>query len=153
MEIRKRDNQQVILRKNGTLDISSINKEKSLTQQQYKESTDVNNIVKQYEQTGVLPTSNKVAQFMDVSDIQDYQKSLETVYEAQKAFDALPAAIRNKMDNDPAKLIAFLEDDKNLQEAINLGLINKPNPKPNESNEPETQSNTNQASQPASVPS
>lgn len=124
LNIRNKINQKYILRKNGSLDIGTINEEATLTQQHYKDSTDVNNIVKQYDQTGMLPTSNKVAQFLDVSNIQDYQTSLQTVYEAQKAFDNLPANVRTRFENDPSKLIAFIEDDKNSDEAYTLGLTN-----------------------------
>lgn len=142
MEIRKRINQKVILRKNGTLDIGSVNEEPSMTQQQYKDSCDINNIIKQYAQTGELPLSNKVGQFLDVSNVQDYQSALTTVYEAQKAFDQLPSNIRSRFENDPNQLIAFLEDDKNYNEAQQLGLLKSTpqnqnlNPNPPQSSDP-----------------
>jgi len=122
-DIKKRPNQKIILRKNGSLDIGSVNEEPTLAQQQYKDACDINNIVKQYAQTGELPLSNKVGQFLDVSNVSDYQSALETVYNAQKAFDALPSKIRTKFENDPNQLIAFLEDDKNYDEAQKLGLL------------------------------
>lgn len=147
MEIRKRINQKVILRKNGTLDIGSVNDEPTKTQQQYKESCDINNIIKTYASTGELPLSNKVGKFMDVSNVSDYQTALETVYNAQKAFDALPSHIRTKFENDPNQLIAFLEDDKNYDEAQKLGLLKIPQ-KQNELNE--TKSPQNSTPSPAS---
>lgn len=123
MEIRQRPNQKITVRKNGTLDIGTVNEEKTLTQQQFKDECDINNIVKRYSDTGILPVSTKVGAFLDVSNVQDYQTSLQTVYEAQKAFDALPSNIRSHFENDPNKLIAFIEDDANREEAIKLGLI------------------------------
>ena len=46
--------------------------------------------------------------------------------DAQNAFDQLPSEVRNKFHNDPAKLIGFLKDEKNNEEAYALGLKNKP---------------------------
>lgn len=151
MEIRKRINQKVILRKNGTLDIGSVNEEPSMTQQQYKDSCDINNIIKQYAQTGELPLSNKVGQFLDVSNVQDYQSALTTVYEAQKAFDQLPSNIRSRFENDPNQLIAFLEDDKNYNEAQQLGLL-KSTPQ-NQNSNPNSPQSSDPTPSPASSPS
>lgn len=127
MEIKEKHTQKpeqkYILRKNGSLKISSINSEPSKTQQQFKAECDINNIVKSYSQTGILPVSTKVGAFLDVSNISDYQTSLNTVYQAQKAFDDLPSKIRTRFKNDPNELIAFIEDDKNHEEALTLGLL------------------------------
>ena len=38
---------------------------------------------------------------------------------------ALPAQIRSRFENDPAKLIDFLDNSENLDEAIKLGLVSK----------------------------
>jgi hypothetical protein len=38
----------------------------------------------------------------------------------------LPAELRARFENDPAKLIEFIDNSENLDEAINLGLVNKP---------------------------
>jgi phage internal scaffolding protein len=125
MEIRQKPNQKITIRKNGTIDISSINTEPTLTQQQFKEQCDINNIIKHYTQTGELPLSKKVGQFLDVSNVQDYQTALQTVFDAQKAFDNLPSHVRSKFHNDPNNLLAFIEDDSNYEEAIKLGLLNE----------------------------
>lgn len=123
MEIRQKANQKITVRKNGTISVETINTEPTLTQQQFKEQCDINNIIKQYAQTGELPLSKKVGQFLDVSNVQDYQTALNTVYEAQHAFDALPSNIRSRFENDPNQLIAFIEDDANHEEALQLGLL------------------------------
>mgnify|MGYP003382125878 CR=1 FL=1 len=123
MEIRPKPNQKITVRKNGTISIESINTEPTLTQQQFKEQCDINNIIKHYTQTGELPLSNKVGQFLDVSNVQDYQTALQTVFEAQHAFDALPSSIRSRFENDPNQLLAFIEDDANHEEALTLGLL------------------------------
>lgn len=139
MEIRQKSNQKITVRKNGTIDIVSINNEPTLTQQQFKEQCDINNIIKNYTQTGELPLSHKVGQFLDVSNIQDYHTSLQTVFEAQKAFDSLPSNIRAKFENDPNALVAFIEDDSNYEEALTLGLLS---PTAISKLNPQTQSST-----------
>lgn len=123
MEIRQKPNQKITVRKNGTISVETINTEPTLTQQQFKEQCDINNIIKNYTQTGELPLSKKVGQFLDVSNVQDYHSALTTVFEAQKAFDNLPSNIRSRFENDPNQLIAFIEDDANHEEALNLGLL------------------------------
>lgn len=123
MDIRQKPEQKHILRKNGTLKIATLNKEPSLTQQQFREECDINNIIKIHSQTGVLPVSTKVGAFLDVSNVKDYQTSLHTVFEAQRAFDDLPSKIRSRFKNDPNQLLAFVEDEANHEEALQLGLL------------------------------
>ena len=128
MDIRQKPNQKITVRKNGTIDIGTINDEPTLAQQQFKDECDINNIVKNYSQTGVLPVSQKVGAFLDVSNVSDYQEALHTVYEAQRAFDALPSNIRSRFENDPNQLLAFIEDDANKDEALKLGLLDTKTP-------------------------
>ena len=40
----------------------------------------------------------------------------------QKAFDALPAELRERFENDPGKFVEFCLDPKNKDEAVELGL-------------------------------
>lgn len=143
MDIRQKPNQKITVRKNGTIDIGSINEEPTLAQQQFKDECDINNIIKNYSQTGVLPVSKKVGAFLDVSNVADYQTSLQTVYEAQKAFDALPSNIRSRFENDPNQLLAFIEDDANRDEALKLGLLEKQIPQTQTQN-PNTETQTPQ---------
>ena len=145
MDIRQKPNQKITVRKNGTIAIESINSEPTLTQQQFKEQCDINNIIKNYTQTGELPLSQKVGQFLDVSHVQDYQTALNTVIEAQSAFDNLPSKIRSRFENDPNQLLAFIEDDANYAEAQTLGLLPQ-----NQSPSQTTNQNTANNSQPIS---
>jgi len=53
--------------------------------------------------------------------------------QAQADFMDLPAKIRQRFNNNPAELIAFLQSPSNVDEAVELGLmekISKPEPKP-----------------------
>lgn len=95
----------------------------SMTQQQFKAECDVNNILAKYKRTGMLSHIQKhQGNFGDFSSIEDYQTSLGKLMQAQQSFESLPSELRAKFENDPAKLISFLSDDKNNAEAVKLGL-------------------------------
>ena len=99
--------------------------EPSLAQQHFKDECDINNILRQFNITGLLPESPLSPRYGDFSGIGDYHTALNRVIAAQDEFDALPAQIRARFDNDPANLIEFLDDDANRPEAEALGLVNK----------------------------
>lgn len=95
----------------------------SLTKQSFKDECDINVIMKRYASTGVLPGAERAAgaRYMDCSVI-DYQQSMLLVASAKSMFLDLPAAVRDRFGNDPAKLMEFVEDKRNLEEARALGL-------------------------------
>lgn len=100
-----------------------------LTQQNFQEETDINNIMAKFAKTGLVDHVNRVAgSYGDFTTVQDYQLHLDQVMAAQTAFMELPATIRRRFDNDPAHLLAFIQDPKNRDEAVSLGLINAPPP-------------------------
>lgn len=99
----------------------------SRTQQHFKAECDLNNILKKFAVTGVLPQNRLSPRYGDFSNIGDYHACLNAVRSAQSEFEALPASIRARFLNDPGLLIEFLNDDTNRSEAIELGLIPDPN--------------------------
>ena len=104
----------------------------SMTQQQFKAECDVNNILAKYKKTGLVTHLAKhQGNFGDFSNVEDYQTSLGKLMQAQAAFGTLPSELRAKFENDPAKLIEFLSDKKNDEEAIKFGLKVRPVQKEN----------------------
>lgn len=100
------------------------------TQQHFKEETDINNIMAKFAKTGLVDHVNNIqGAYGDFSTVQDYQLHLDQVMAADAAFMALPSGIRRRFDNDPAHLLAFLQDPRNRDEAIALGLV-EPAPPP-----------------------
>lgn len=98
----------------------------SKTKQSFKDECDINRIMARYAATGTLDFVNKrEAQFMDVSDI-DFQNAMQLVTQSREAFMSLPSAVRSRFNNDPGQLLGFLSDSSNLDEAVKLGLVNKP---------------------------
>lgn len=99
-------------------------KDPSLTKQSFSEECDFNAVLGKWEKTGVLEHINPLSpQFADVSILPDYQAAMNTVISAEAAFNALPAAVRDRFANSPGKLVAFLQNADNEAEAIKLGLI------------------------------
>jgi len=94
----------------------------SRTKQSFKAECDVNNILKNYNKTGVMPENFNPGEFRDVTGI-DYQESMQMVASASSMFNELPSALRKRFKNDPAELLTFTSDDKNIEEAYKLGLL------------------------------
>ena len=103
-------------------------KEPSLTQQQFKDECDINRIMDRYLKTGVLsdPLDRRgTPKYGEYADIGDYMEHMNKVVEANEMFEALPASIRKRFNNNPADLIEFVMDSNNRAEAEFLGLIDK----------------------------
>ena len=99
--------------------------EPSLTQQHFKDETDINNILRQFNITGLLPEAPLSPRYGDFTGIVDYHTALNAVIAAEDDFMALPAHLRARFQNDPENLINFLNDESNKDEAIQLGLIDQ----------------------------
>jgi phage internal scaffolding protein len=95
----------------------------SLAQQNFKEECDINHIVKQFGLTGELPGQTLSPQYGDFTGVLDYHSAVNAVLAAQDEFMELPAQLRSRFENDPAKLIDFLGNEDNREEAIKLGLV------------------------------
>ena len=104
------------------------------TKQSFAADADINNIMRKYEQTGYLidPLRAPVCspQFGDFTAVFDFLTAQTAIIEAQTAFSELPSSVRKYFDNDPAALIAFLQDESNRDKAIELGLIMPPTKEP-----------------------
>ena len=97
----------------------------SLAQQHFKEECDINEILRKFNITGVLPETPLSPRYGDFTGIGDYHTALNTVIAAEDEFMSLPAITRARFANDPAQLIEFLDNPENLDEAISLGLVEK----------------------------
>lgn len=93
------------------------------TEQAHKDMCNVNNIIRKYDKTGLISHVSRIeAKFGDMTGI-DFKTMADTVAQTTSLFQNLPSNIRNRFENDPGKLLAFMEDPANRDEAISLGLI------------------------------
>lgn len=98
-------------------------KDPSLAQQQFKDDVDINVLLERFKVTGVMPQSVMLPQYGDFRGVDDYRSAQDAIRKAHNAFMDLPAKLRARFDNDPQKLLEFVSDDKNRDEAIKLGLV------------------------------
>lgn len=100
----------------------------SRAKQSFSKDADINNIMGRYRRTGVLvdPTTVNVYRrpnYGDFSDLVDLPVLLDRIREADRSFMVLPASVRERFDNDVSKLLDFVSDDKNVEEAVKLELL------------------------------
>ena len=93
------------------------------TEQNHTKQCDVNEIIKKYDQHGLISHVNRLeAKYGDMTG-KDYKESLDLVIKVKREFDELPSNIRKEFSNDPAEYLAFMENPENRDRAIELGLI------------------------------
>lgn len=107
----------------------------SMTDQQFLEESDINLIMDRYLETGELSHVNHNQPLYIDCPAGDYLQAVEVVEAAATAFDEMPAAIRDRFQNEPSELLSFLEDQNNYDEGVQLGLINPPNQSKNNQTE------------------
>ena len=93
------------------------------TEQHYKERCDVNNVIRRYQDTGLLDhVSVLEAKYGDMP-AGEFKQMMDMVIDVQARFAEFPLKIRNKFRNDPEAFFQFMEDPANRPEAIAMGLI------------------------------
>lgn len=115
----------------------------SRTQQHFEEETNVNSVIKKYQRTGMI-THVRQGQPMygDFTQYGDFKTQLDSVRSAFDLFSSLPAHVRKKFSNNPENLIQFLADSNNDEEAIKLGLKERPKKEiPNHDSSPKVPKN------------
>lgn len=103
-------------------------KSRSLTRQSFAKDADINNIMSKYAVTGVLVDpanvdSERRPMFGDFSDLIDYPVLVSRINEAQAQFMTLPSEVRARFDNDVENLLVFLQDPKNVEEAVKMKIL------------------------------
>lgn len=101
-------------------------KDPSLTQQQFSEDADINVMLERFKVTGQMPQGVHMPSYGDFTGVTDYRTAVDAVMRASNSFMDLPANVRSRFDNDPQKLLEFVSNEKNRDEAIRLGLVPKP---------------------------
>lgn len=115
-------------RENGTKKVSTLIPGPTMTQQQFKDQADVNQIIAQYIKTGSVTHVRNATQgvYLDLTSLPDLHEAQNIIIKANSAFMDIPAHIRNRFGNDPKLLVDFLSNPSNLEEAVSLGLAVKP---------------------------
>lgn len=111
----------------GTKDYSEIHNPKdALTEQSHQNSCDINLILAQFMETGIMPNmKNNNPQYADVSGI-DFQDIQNQLANAKTLFEELPDHVKAQFDNEPFKFLAFAENPENNQALVDMGLASAP---------------------------
>lgn len=97
------------------------------TKQSFTEQCNINNIMARYRRTGEFThVASTVAAFGDFSNVGDFKEAVDAIAGATREFMRIPAEIRDRFDNDPARFVEFVLDEANAEEVVELGLAPAP---------------------------
>lgn len=114
-------------RANGSLRVQLDTGTDTKTIQSAKKETDINYLIARYKKTGQVPPHIRTdGVYGDFTKIADYQTAMNRVIAAQENFMLLPSELRREFDNNPQKLLEFMEKPSNRKRAQELGLVEKP---------------------------
>lgn len=95
-----------------------------LTQQEFKKECDINSIMARVLRTGQFPPNARVGRYGDFSEVDDFQSAQELILNAKTQFSGLPAKVRERFKNDPARFLEWIHSkDVDMEEANSLGLL------------------------------
>ena len=94
----------------------------SLTQQQFRDESDINNIVDRFMKTGHLPDPVSMPQYVDYEGVFDFQSAMNVVRQADENFMRMDAKVRSRFHNSPQEFLEFFANPENQDEAVRLGL-------------------------------
>ncbi len=105
----------------------------SRTKQSFTKDANINNILGKYIRSGgsaVALLAQRVSGgvFADVSSGDDYRAVIDKTRAADEAFQGLDSGVRSMFKNDVSLMLDFIVDPANRDEAIELGLIEAPEP-------------------------
>lgn len=100
-----------------------------ITKQEMKAECDINNILKQFQQTGIythVSANASQAVYADLPNSFDYQDALHTVMQAEESFSTLPSVVRDFYQNDPERFLHALTDPAQKDRLTEWGVFEKP---------------------------
>lgn len=98
----------------------------SLAAQEMSADTDINRIVETWVRTGMAPQTNVEALSGDFSNVDDYRTMLDKMRRVNAEFMSFDADIRSFFKNDPANLIAALDDPSMNSKLVEFGIKKAP---------------------------
>lgn len=95
----------------------------TMTKQSFKEECDINTIVRRFGLTGEMPVNVRMPSYGDFTGVWDYRSAMDALIQARDSFEAMPAEVRRRFNDDPAEFVDFCSNKDNLDEARKLGLV------------------------------
>ena len=98
-----------------------------IVEQHHSDDTLIQNILKRYDKTGVFYHVNQAqATYQDNTEFNEYADMYNKVEAAKANFLKIPAEIRAKFNNDPGQFLEFVNNDQNIEEMYEMGLMPRP---------------------------
>lgn len=91
-----------------------------------KDACDINNIIRQFSQTGEFRHLNLSSPVFGDTTGLDFHQMMDLVADAQESFAQLPAELRKRFANDARLFVDFCQDPQNKAELERLGLAVTP---------------------------
>lgn len=101
-------------------------RDESLAVQDQKDEVDINTIVRRFGLTGQLPEDVRAPQYGDFIGITSYHDAMNSIAAAHESFEAMPAEVRSRFNNDPGQFVDFCLDPANKADLTKLGLVEAP---------------------------
>lgn len=100
----------------GRARVQTVNDQPSLTVQSDIEKSDINAILKRYDQVGIIDHLAAVdAQFLDVSQFEDFHDVMQQAKAAEAVFMRLPSKLREVFDHDASKWLDAAHDPEKVE--------------------------------------
>lgn len=95
-----------------------------LTDQSYKKTADINNIMAQYGKNKVLPSTREhLARYIDNTQVLPLEEAHARIKDAQDLFYQLPSDIRKLMDNNPENMVDVINNPDHKELLVKKGII------------------------------
>lgn len=99
----------------------------SQTRQAFAQECDINYILKNNALVAPLtPEQYSRLNFQDLGTSIDFHAAKNYLFEAERSFMSLPAAIRSRFENNPGHFLDFVQNPANAEELIAMGLATAP---------------------------
>ena len=95
-----------------------------LTEQHHTDTCDINKILAQFMETGIMPQTNANPQYGDVTDV-DFTQMQNQLATAKTLFEELPEQVKARFNNEMHTFLHFAENPNNLPELVDMGLAVK----------------------------
>jgi hypothetical protein len=95
-----------------------------LTEQHHTDTCDINKILAQFMETGIMPNTNANPKYGDVSDV-DFTQMQNQLATAKTLFEELPEQVKARFNNEMHTFLHFAENPDNLPELVDMGLAVK----------------------------
>lgn len=104
---------------------ATVNEEESMTVQDEAGEADINKMMDRFGVTGNINLTKRSPLPEDYIRIENFQDAMNLIRQAQESFNELPAEVRSKFENDPAKFEEWLQDPDNIPHGLKAGIVEK----------------------------